>query len=170
MDVGTGTALIPLELCRQSNAFHILGVDMADEMLKVGQRNVDRSGLNSAIELQLSDAKSLPFDDASFELVTSNSIIHHIPQPRQVFDEMTRVLRPGGLLFVRDLLRPDSHAQVEDLVKLYAGTESPRQQQLFRQSLRAALSLEEVRQMVSDPQSVQTTSDRHWTLIWQRLT
>ena len=58
---------------------------------------------------------------------------------------MRRVLRPGGLLFVRDLLRPKTADEVEHLVATYAGDETPQQRQLFRQSLHAALTLDELR-------------------------
>ena len=50
----------------------------------------------------------------------SNSIVHHIPEPIAVFVEMVRVVRPGGVLFVRDLLRPDDEPTLRNLVELYA--------------------------------------------------
>ena len=55
----------------------------------------------------LADAKQLPFDAASFPVVISNSIVHHIAEPRDVIAEAIRVTAPGGLLFHRDLARPD---------------------------------------------------------------
>jgi ubiquinone/menaquinone biosynthesis C-methylase UbiE len=107
------------------------------------------------------------FTDDMFDAVVSNSIIHHIPEPLQTLQESVRVCRPNGLIFFRDLLRPDSDAAVQHLVSLYAGQESPRARQLFDDSLRAALSLEEIRDLVAGlgfaPDSVQQTTDRHWT-------
>ena len=50
----------------------------------------------------------------------SNSIIHHIPDPIAVFLEMVRVVQPGGVLLVRDLLRPDDEPSLTNLVDLYA--------------------------------------------------
>ena len=109
------------------------------------------------------------FEQDMFDCVISNSIIHHIPQPRLVLQEAIRVARPGGLLFFRDLMRPESGEEVSRLVEMYAGDESPHQKQMFDDSLRAALSLEEIREMVTNlgfqGDSVQATSDRHWTWV-----
>jgi hypothetical protein len=83
---------------------------------------------------------------------------------------MSRVLRDDGVLFVRDLLRPGTLAEVDNLVRTYAGQENAHSQQLFRDSLCAALSLAEVRDIVRGhriPESaVSQTTDRHWTLAW----
>jgi ubiquinone/menaquinone biosynthesis C-methylase UbiE len=171
LDVGTGTALIPIELARRGFAGAITGVDLAHEMLVLGRRNIKQAQLTNIL-LERVDAKQLPYADGAFDVVMSNSIVHHIPQPDQSFVEMRRVLAPGGLLFVRDLLRPASHEEVERLVACYAGGESPSQQQLFRQSLHAALTLEELASLLEgihvDTGGLAQTSDRHWTLCWRR--
>lgn len=172
LDLGTGTALIPIEFCQQSSAGRIVGVDLAAEMLKAARRNVERAGCADRIDLQQCDAKGLPFGDQSFAAVMSNSIIHHIPEPLDCFREMLRVLKPGGLLFVRDLMRPISVEELEQLVRENAGNETEYSRQLFRQSLHAALTVEEVRAMIAPlglpAECVQATSDRHWTLSFQR--
>jgi ubiquinone/menaquinone biosynthesis C-methylase UbiE len=97
----------------------------------------------------------------------SNSIVHHIPEPFAVFVEMARVVKPGGALFVRDLLRPVDDATLARLVKAYAGDANAHQQKMFGDSLHAALTLEEVRELVTRlgfaANCVQQTSDRHWT-------
>lgn len=173
LDVGTGTALIPIELARRGFAGPITGVDLAEEMLALGRRNVAQGGLGN-IRLEQVDAKQLPFDDGSFDVVMSNSIVHHIPRPEQSLTGMKRVLAAGGLLFVRDLLRPETAEEVERLVSTYAGEESPRQQQLFRQSLHASLTVEELQALVEPigiaPAAVTQSSDRHWTLQWRNGT
>lgn len=168
LDSGTGTALIPIEFCRRTGTAAITAIDLAIEMLKVAHHNVARAGLHRRIACRLCDGKSLTFPDRSFDAVMSNSIIHHIPEPRAALREMIRVVRPGGLLFVRDLLRPDSDDCVEQLVRTYARGEPLRAQQMFRQSLHAALTLGEVQELLAEsglPKSaVAATSDRHWTI------
>ena len=172
LDVGAGTALIPIELASRKQGFHITAIDLAEEMLKVARCNVDRAGHSESITLELVDAKGLPYADASFDAVMSNSIVHHIPQPRDTLAEMLRVLQPGGLLFVRDLLRPETADDVERIVQTYAGDESPRQQQLFRQSLHAALTVDEVAALMTGlgqpAECVAQTTDRHWTIVARR--
>jgi ubiquinone/menaquinone biosynthesis C-methylase UbiE len=167
LDVGTGTAQIPIELGRRAPAAIVVGIDLAEHMLQVGRQNVQRAGLADRIRLERCDAKHTPFADGEFAAVMSNSIVHHIPDPGDVLAEMVRVVRTGGLLFVRDLLRPPDDSTLARLVTSYAGSATEHQQQMFRDSLRAALTLAEIRDLVAtlgfDPASVRQTTDRHWT-------
>ncbi len=169
VDLGTGTALIPLELLSRSvDIASILACDLAAEMLKLAKSNLLRHPQGNKAVPVYCDAKQLPIEDRSCDVLMSNSIVHHIPDPIRVFREMKRVLRPGGLLFVRDLMRPGSADEVERIVETYAGNENEFQQQMFRQSLHAALTVEEVRQLLLnsgfDADTVTATSDRHWTI------
>jgi ubiquinone/menaquinone biosynthesis C-methylase UbiE len=167
LDVGTGTAQIPIELGRQHPTATVLGIDLAGHMLEVGWANIDRAGLSPRIRLQHCDAKRMPFADGSFLTVISNSIVHHIPDPADVIAEMVRVAHAGGLLFVRDLLRPADDVAVRRIVATHASDANPHQRQMFEDSLRAALTLDEVRALITPHgfalDSVQQTSDRHWT-------
>ncbi|MFO0929972.1 MAG: methyltransferase domain-containing protein [Gemmataceae bacterium] len=169
LDVGTGTALIPIELCRRDGRARVVAVDAAAAMLALARRNVEDAGLASVITLDQVDGKRLPYADARFGAVMSNSIIHHIPEPFTVLAEMSRVAAPGGLLFVRDLLRPDDERMLRELVDLHAAGANDHQRQLFADSLHAALSLAEVRELVGrlgfDPAGVQQTTGRHWTWV-----
>jgi len=169
VDIGTGTALIPLELLRRKNAIRsMLACDLSMEMLKVAWGHLFEHAATSGVLPVYCDCKHLPVADASCQVVMSNSIVHHIPDPHVVFVEMRRVLKPGGVLFIRDLMRPESTQDVERLVATYAGQENAEQQQLFRQSLHAALTIEEVqlvlRKIGLPLTAIQQTSDRHWTV------
>jgi len=172
VDLGTGTAQIPIEICRQDRRPQILAVDLAEEMLKLGRKNVAIAGFTDRIELQLIDAKALPYPDDYFAAVISNSIVHHIPDPAPVLADMIRVWRPGGNIFVRDLLRPPGPNTLQRIVETYAADANDRQRQLFADSLHAALTLDEVRAIVAnlryDPNTVNATSDRHWTWAMNR--
>jgi ubiquinone/menaquinone biosynthesis C-methylase UbiE len=167
LDVGTGTAQIPIELCAQASWMNVVAIDLAESMLRLARLNVARRGLQERIVPQRVDAKRMPAADGAFDAVISNSIVHHIPDPRDVLAEALRVVRPGGVVFIRDLARPFDDPQVRQLVDLYAADCNAHQRQLFDQSLRAALSVEEIRALVkqldADPAGVRATSDRHWT-------
>jgi len=169
LDLGTGTAQIPIELCERDERFRCLAIDMAESMLEIGRRNLEMAHFADRVVLELEDAKSLPYEADRFSVVFSNSIIHHIPEPAHAIAEAVRVTKPGGMLFFRDLIRPPDDAAVKRLVYTYARNETDEQRQLLDASLRAALSLQEVRDLVSangfDPHGVTTTSDRHWTWV-----
>jgi ubiquinone/menaquinone biosynthesis C-methylase UbiE len=136
-------------------------------MLELARRNIGQSGLAARVDVQLVDAKCLPFEAGAFSAVMSNSIVHHIPEPSYALAEMVRLTRSGGVLFVRDLLRPADLDTLRSLVAQYAGTANAHGQQMFADSLHAALTMAEVRSLVGAlgfaPETVQQTTDRHWT-------
>jgi ubiquinone/menaquinone biosynthesis C-methylase UbiE len=169
IDIGAGTALIPLELVDAApDVGPIIAVDLSVEMLRLVVQHLRGRKITRRILPLLTDAKHLPFADSSCEVVISNSIVHHIPQPLAVFRELRRVIKPEGILFLRDLMRPESGREVEGIVAEYAGDDNPHQRQLFRQSLHAALTVDEVRDLLDRTDftnaSVTATSDRHWTV------
>ena len=167
LDVGTGTAQIPIELCRRSPTIRIVAVDLADEMLKIARINVGRAGFSGRIRIEKVNGRRMDHPADHFAAVVSNSIIHHIPEPAECFAEMVRVCASGGRLFVRDLVRPESSEHLRGLVESYAGGENARSRRMFADSLHAALTLDDVRAIVArlgfDPEGAALTSDRHWT-------
>ncbi|QDV33514.1 class I SAM-dependent methyltransferase [Tautonia plasticadhaerens] len=172
LDVGTGTALIPIALCRAAQNVRLVAVDLAEYMLALARSNVERAGLTDRIRLDRVDAKGLTYPDGSFEAVLSNSIVHHVPDPLPALAEMARLVAPGGTLFVRDLARPPDLETLDRLVSAYAGSEPEHARSMFRDSLHAALAVEEVRDLIRSlglpVGGVRMTSDRHWTLTWRR--
>jgi len=171
LDLGTGTAQIPIELCRTADGFEVLAVDAAEHMLRLAAGNIERAGLGNRIRVERANARQLPHPDGSFPVVMSNSIVHHVPDPFEVISEMVRVCADGGALFVRDLIRPDDEPTLAGLVNTYAAGANDHQRAMFADSLRAALTLAEVQSLVVQlgfpPASVRQTTDRHWT--WAAL-
>lgn len=167
LDVGTGTAQIPIAIATRHSAIELVAIDLADEMLILARKNVIAAGFESRIRVEKADAKGFVHPDGHFGAVISNSIIHHIPEPRRCFAEMHRVCAAGGTIFVRDLLRPDDLGSLESLVNTYAAGANEHQRRMFAESLHAALTLDEVRAMVGvlgyESSSVRQTTDRHWT-------
>ncbi len=167
LDAGTGTARIPIALCQLRPEWKLTCIDLSANMLKVAAQNVEKAGVRSQISLELIDAKAMPYPDNYFDMVISNSIIHHLPNPVTFLQEVQRVLKPNGAIFLRDLLRPETLEIRDNLVKLYAGDCNAHQQQLFSDSLQAAFTLDEVETMVETAGltglRIYESSDRHWT-------
>ncbi len=169
IDLGCGTALIPIVICGKSDDCRVMAIDAAGHMLDLAARNIDIAGLRDRIELIQADAKSLGnFDAAMCDAVISNTLLHHLPEPIALLRSAMHLTRPGGLIFIRDLMRPESASEVDRLTELYTGNEPAEAQQLFHQSLHAALTLDEIRELASslglDPNGIQATTDRHWTM------
>lgn len=169
LDLGTGTARIPIALCQQLPDVRVMAVDAAISMLELARFNLEIAGVTQNIQLEHADVKQMDgFQSAMCDCVISNSLLHHLPDPLTALRQAVRLVRPGGRLFLRDLMRPADQQQLEQLVQTYAGDEPPQAQQLLRQSLHAALTLDEARQLAEaaglPADSVQPSSDRHWTL------
>jgi ubiquinone/menaquinone biosynthesis C-methylase UbiE len=171
IDLGCGPAAIAIELCRRDESIEMIAIDAEVEMLEIAKREIDAAGLLDRVALHHADVCEMQFySDEMADTVISNSLIHHLDHPEQGLVSALRLTKKGGRLFIRDLVRPDSEREVESLVAAYSGQESENAQQLFRQSLHAALTLEEIREMARGlgihPDHVQMTSDRHWTIDW----
>jgi ubiquinone/menaquinone biosynthesis C-methylase UbiE len=168
LDLGTGTARIPILIAQARPEWQVVAIDLAESMLAIAGENVVRAKLENQIQLQLMDAKQLPYPSSSFDGVISNSLIHHLPDPLPFFRELKRVLKPQGFILLRDLLRPSSPA-IADAMVTEIGTEySPHQTQLFRDSLGAAFTLAEIQSFVEtvglSDVKVYQSSERHWTI------
>ncbi|MEX0607023.1 MAG: methyltransferase domain-containing protein [Halofilum sp. (in: g-proteobacteria)] len=100
LDVGCGTGVLLAELGRQQPQARLTGVDLVGEMLAVAQER-----LPEETELMTAPAEALPFEDATFEVVISSSVLHYIRQPQRALDETARVLVPGGRLVLTDWCR-----------------------------------------------------------------
>ncbi|MBW3585627.1 MAG: methyltransferase domain-containing protein [Cyanobacteria bacterium 0813] len=173
LDAGTGTARIPIAISQMRPTWELTCIDLSANMLKVGAENVSKAGVRSQIKLELIDAKAMPYPDSYFDMVISNSIIHHLPDPMPFLREVKRVLKPNGAIFLRDLLRPMDEEMRDNLVEMYAGDCNSHQKQLFSDSLQAAFTLDEVEIMVEtvglEGLRIYESSDRHWTAerVWR---
>lgn len=168
LDIGTGPGHVPLMVCARIPGATVVGVDLSSNMLRHAERHRAASTFADRIEYRLGDAKGLAFDDDSFDTIYSNTILHHIPDPRPFLSEAWRVLRPGGVLLIRDLFRPETPERAVELVALHAADANPYQQELFRASLCAAFTRDELAGMAEEcgltRARVVIDTDRHLSL------
>ena len=155
-------------LCGPTQNVSVLAIDLARSMLDIAKRKVELAGLGSRVTLAQMDVKALDLPDASLDAVFSNTILHHIPEPATMLAEAARVLKPGGLLLIRDLYRPESMDQLNALVEQHAGDCDDEQRRLFAESLHAAMTPDELRELaeangLGDCEVVVDT-DRHMSL------
>jgi len=173
VDLGCGPAGIPIELCQRSNDYEVIATDDEVEMLEIAKQEIDIAGCLGRISLNHVAVEAMElFENGMADTVISNSLLHHLEEPRIGLETAVRLTREGGRLFIRDLARPETAEEIESMVRAYSGEESENGQQLFRQSLHAALTLNEIRAIARGlgiPEDhVQMSSDRHWTIDWCR--
>jgi demethylmenaquinone methyltransferase/2-methoxy-6-polyprenyl-1,4-benzoquinol methylase len=109
LDLATGTADVVITAVEQRpNIYSAIGLDMADEMLKIGREKVEKKGLSKKIILQHGDAQELPFGDNAFDLLTISFGIRNIPDLRKVMMEMYRVTKPRGKTLILEFSIPEN--------------------------------------------------------------
>jgi demethylmenaquinone methyltransferase / 2-methoxy-6-polyprenyl-1,4-benzoquinol methylase len=91
LDVATGTGLVAAELLRQG--FEVTGVDQSPEMLAIARRRFGHQ-----VELINASAEALPLDPESFDHLTFTYLLRYVCDPGATLAELTRVVRPGGLV------------------------------------------------------------------------
>ena len=168
LDVGTGPAQIPILLAQRCPEIRITALDLSKEMLKIAKRHIAAAALTSRITLEQVDAKALPYPDNTFDGIISNSIVHHIHDSLRAMQEMSRVVKPGGLVLIRDLVRPETPEAAQAFVDTYAAEDTPYQQKLYYDSFLAAFTIAEVNEMLVQmdlPGAVVVQStDIHWSV------
>ncbi len=97
LDLGAGTGLAAVEIKRRFRGATVTAADIAPPMLEIARR---RSRFWRPIRCVQADARELPFEDASFDLVFSNLMLQWLLPPDAALAEIIRVLKPGGLLLL----------------------------------------------------------------------
>ena len=103
LDVGSGAgtdSLVAAQMVGPSGSVH--GIDMTPEMLAKARASAAALGAGN-VEFVLGEAESLPFDDESFDVVLSNGVIDLVPDKDAVYEEIHRVLAPGGRIQIADV-------------------------------------------------------------------
>ena len=94
LEIGAGTGYFSLNLLQLGLAGRATATDISPGMLTRLERSAAELGLE--VETVCTEAETLPFADASFDLVFGHAVLHHIPDLERAFAEFRRVLRPGG--------------------------------------------------------------------------
>lgn len=167
LDVGTGLARIPVSICRRCRNATAVAVDLSSSLLARARREVAAARLARRVELCRADAVSLPFADGTFDAVISNGVLHHLRDPKSGLREMTRVLKPSGVLFVRNTLRQRDFDRVSTILAGCRAAESAGEPPPGR-PLPAAWTLSEARGLAGlagiPPEYVRQSGPRHWII------
>ncbi|MFB3920793.1 MAG: methyltransferase domain-containing protein [Terriglobia bacterium] len=104
VDIGCGAGMdLLLAGRRVGSTGKALGVDMTDAMIERARASARAAGL-AHVDVRKGDATALPIDSASVDVVISNGVINLVPEKQLAFEEIVRVLKPGGRLQLGDIL------------------------------------------------------------------
>jgi SAM-dependent methyltransferase len=166
LDLACGPADVTVRFAHAFPDVTVVGVDGSPAMLAHGVQRVTAAGLADRITLvhrRLPDPALA--DLGRFDAVLCTSSLHHFHDPAVLWDTVRATAAPGACVLVQDLARPDSADEVDRLVATYAGDESEVLRRDYRNSLRAAFTVGEVRVQLDAAGfpnwKVAMVSDRH---------
>jgi len=103
LDVGCGVGLYALWLAEAVGPRgHVTGIEPGADRVEAARALVGAAAAGDRLEFRTGDASALDFPDASFDWVWCGDVLHHIQDTQGALEQMTRVLRPGGLLVVKE--------------------------------------------------------------------
>jgi ubiquinone/menaquinone biosynthesis C-methylase UbiE len=135
LDVGCGTGRM---LKNVQGDYEKYGLDISERLIDQARQQ------DSNLGYKVGNSNSLPYDSKSFDLVMCHSVLHHLEDPKKTIEEIVRVAKPKGAIFVRDLIRPASEEVLQRLFLGYlAGHYGEQNKRLFENSLRSSFTNDE---------------------------
>jgi len=152
IDLGCGPGDIAVELATRRENWTIFALDGAPVMIERASRKAAEAYARNVVPVlgDACDGAELSSRLGTFDVVMSNSLLHHVPDPGAMWKSISRLLAPGGVVFLRDLRRPASELAATLLVQAHASSESELLQEEFLRSLHAAYTLAEVRRQLDE--------------------
>ena len=124
------------------------------------------TGVDARVDFRLSYLPDDSLPAGAWDAVISNSLLHHLPNPRVLWDSVRQLGKKGAAVQVMDLMRPESEAAAQELVDRYAADAPTILREDFYNSLLAAYTTVEVSDQLLraglDRLKIETASDRHW--------
>ncbi|MBN1777070.1 MAG: methyltransferase domain-containing protein [Clostridiales bacterium] len=145
LEIGPGPGYIGLELLGALPDSMLTGCEISPEMVKIARKNAKDYGFDKRARYVEGNCMQMPFDDVSFDAVFSNGSMHEWEDPVLVFNEIHRVLKPGGVFCVCDMRRDVSAVMIGLAYTLCKPKEI---RPGFLTSLHAAYTAEEMREML----------------------
>ena len=105
LEIGPGPGYEGLEWLMKTEDTTLIGLDISEDIVALARKNAREYGLEKRAEYRVGDAGKIPYAKGRFDAVFSINSLHEWAQPKKVFDEIERVLRPGGKYLICDLRR-----------------------------------------------------------------
>jgi ubiquinone/menaquinone biosynthesis C-methylase UbiE len=110
LDVACGPGILSAAMAKAAR--EVVAFDLTPQMLKKAAHRCSEAGLDN-VTFREGNAAALPFADAAFDAVVTRLSVHHFDRPKQVIEEIFRVLRPGGSFVIADVISSEVPAEAE---------------------------------------------------------
>jgi trans-aconitate methyltransferase len=165
LDLGCGPADVTRRFAQAYPACRLHGIDGAPNMLALGREMNTQASLAQRIDLFELPLPCPALPLAQYDIVISNSLLHHLHDPLVLWHSLQQFAAPGAPVFIMDLRRPPTVQVAQALVTNYAETEPAVLREDFLASLCAAFTPEEIEAQLTAVQlhnlKVEIVSDRH---------
>ncbi len=145
LDLGCGSGDILERFAKKFPKAHFVGVDGSEPMLELSRRRMQKAGLSSRMNFVRSFIPSPDIPKQDYSVIMSHSLLHHLHEPKVLWDTVKQVANENTFVFVADLRRPDSEKDVARIVDELSGDEPEVLKQDFYNSLCAAFTADEIR-------------------------
>jgi ubiquinone/menaquinone biosynthesis C-methylase UbiE len=169
LDLGTGPGDIPIRIALARSRWRITAVDASAPMLRFARAAAKKSAVQKNITWLRADAKHISLPPRRFDVLFSNSILHHITGVDAFWEELKRLAKPRAFVLLRDLARPASRAAARRIVAKYGRCGPTLMQRDYLNSLLASYTIAEVRRQLArhdlDMLRVKMVTDRHFDVF-----
>lgn len=165
LDLGCGPGDVTVRFARAWPGWHIDAVEGAEAMLALARQRVRAEQLHERVRLCCAVLPHDPLPGGAYEIILSNSLLHHLHDPQVLWSALREVAAPGAAVYVTDLRRPADEAELHRLIETHGAGGPAVLQRDFAASLRAAFTVAEVRDQLAAAGlaglDVEALTDRH---------
>ena len=165
LDLGCGPGDVNIELAKKNPNAKILAVDGSRQMAELAKQKVKNNGLSDRIEIITDRIPDIKISQKDFDVITSKDLLHHIPDPYDFWYEVERLSTEKTLIYVMDLLRPESEELARQIVENVSKDEAEVLKLDFYNSLLAAFTVDEIKEQLSQTRlsyQIRKLGERHF--------
>jgi SAM-dependent methyltransferase len=170
LDIGCGPGDIPIGLARAKLSVYVVAVDASEIMVHLANDAVEKADLLRRVRVVQGRIPGLRLRCGGFDAIISKDLLHHLPDPMVLWEEVKRLGRAGTAVYVMDLFRPQTQEAAGQIVESVSAGEPEILKRDFYNSLLAAFAPDEVRDQLRRAGlglEVEVVSERHMRITGQ---